>query len=319
MSNSNYNLKKTVILSVIIGVIAISVCAAVAYAGAKDGNRSDVLSVYSDVSTGSEVLNPSDGQSSDTSDAPVSTVSDTSEVTSSSVTSSTESLPPEPITTPSVPSNGEKVCYLTFDDGPSNKTTPRILEVLSSYNVKATFFVVGTSRLDYLEAIKAGGHVIGLHSDTHEWNIYDSTQAYYDDLQKISDKVYEKVGIRSNIIRFPGGSSNTVSCNHCQGIMTELTKGVEQKGYIYVDWNVDSGDANGNNVAKDKLVQSVLREAKGKNGEPHDSICVLMHDTNLKSTTADALPEIIEGLKDMGYVFKGLDESAPEFHHRVNN
>lgn len=211
------------------------------------------------------------------------------------------------------------VCYLTFDDGPSKTVTPRILETLDKYNVKATFFVVGTSYLDNLQQIKDAGHSIGLHSDTHKWSIYKNADAYFDDLQTLSDKVYERIGIRVKMIRFPGGSSNTKSKEYSAGIMTKLTKMVTDKGYIYVDWNVSSGDASGNNVPKDTIVNNVLKGAVKKNGEPYKNICVLMHDLGTKSTTADALPEIIEGLRALGYTFEGLNENSPIFHHKVNN
>ena len=101
--------------------------------------------------------------------------------------------------------------------------------------------------------------------------------------------------------------------------MTKLTKMVTDKGYIYVDWNVSSGDADKNNVSKDTIVNNVLKGAVKKNGEPYKNICVLMHDLGTKSTTAEALPEIIEGLKALGYTFEGLDENSPIFHHNVNN
>lgn len=217
-------------------------------------------------------------------------------------------------------SDDELVCYLTFDDGPSKNVTPRILDTLAEYDAKATFFVVGTSYLDNLKLIKDAGHAIGLHSNTHQWSIYDSTDAYFADLEALSNKVYEKVGVRTKLIRFPGGSSNTTSVKHCKGIMTKLTKMVTEKGYIYVDWNVASGDAESNNVSKDTIVNNVLKGAVDKNGEPRKNICVLMHDLGTKKTTADALPEIMEGLKQLGYTFKSIDENSPVFHHHhINN
>ena len=240
----------------------------------------------------------------------------------SSVISTVSSLPSNQVGTASngdTSTEAKHVCYLTFDDGPSKTVTPRILETLDKYNVKATFFVVGTAYLDNLKLINDAGHSIGLHSDTHEWSIYKNADAYFDDLQTLSDKVYDKIGVRSKLIRFPGGSSNTKSKKYSAGIMTKLTKMVTDKGYIYVDWNVSSGDADKNNVSKDTIVNNVLKGAVKKNGEPYKNICVLMHDLGTKSTTADALPEIIEGLRALGYTFEGLNENSPIFHHKVNN
>ena len=194
---------------------------------------------------------------------------------------------------------------------------------MEEYNVKATFFVVGTGAMSMLDDIQAGGHAIGLHTNTHDYDLYTSTKTYFADLNAISDKVFEKTGIRSKIIRFPGGSSNTVSRKYCKGIMSVLVEEVEKQGYAYFDWNVDSNDANINKMEvidgkkrtpKDTIVKSVLNNAKGK-----DKICVLMHDLNVKTTTAEALPEIIEGLRAMGYRFEALTTSSPVFHAKVNN
>lgn len=209
---------------------------------------------------------------------------------------------------------GEKIAYLTFDDGPSAKVTPRVLATLKEKNVKATFFVVGTGKMSLLKDIQADGHAIGLHSGTHEWNIYDSTDAYFADLQAVSDKVYAQTGIRSKIIRFPGGSSNTVSKKHCAGIMSKLVTMVEDKGYSYFDWNVSSGDATGTKASAAEITKNVLNGAKNKT-----KICVLMHDLGTKDTTADALPDIIDGLREMGFRFEVLDENSPIFHAKVNN
>ena len=104
-------------------------------------------------------------------------------------------------------SDGYKVVYLTFDDGPA-KYTPEILEILTEYDVPGTFFVVGnTPYTYYISDIVENSHAIGLHSYSHDFGqIYSSVESFFDDLQKIDDIVYDLVGIRSKIIRFPGGS-----------------------------------------------------------------------------------------------------------------
>lgn len=211
--------------------------------------------------------------------------------------------------------NGPKVCYLTFDDGPSANTL-KILEILKKYNAKATFFVIGDSKLDYAKNIVDEGHTIALHTNTHDYaKVYSGVDAYFSDLQAISDKVYDKTGVRSKIIRFPGGSSNTISKKYCTGIMTELTKQVEERGYKYFDWDVDSGDASGNGIPAATLVSNIKKYDYSQMG----NICVLCHDTEAKSTTVTALPEIIEHLAAQGYEFRGLTEDSPRFHHGVNN
>jgi len=204
-----------------------------------------------------------------------------------------------------VTTNGKKVCYLTFDDGPSENTL-KILKILDKHNVKATFFVINTSKISYVKKIKAAGHTVGLHSYTHNYDkIYKNSTAYFNDLNAISNAVKKQIGIDSKIIRFPGGSSNT------KGLTKTMREQVIKKGYYYFDWNVDSLDASGNNVSYTKIRNSVLTSAANKN-----VICVLMHDTSAKDTTVTALPYIIKGLKKQGYTFEALTEDSPGFRHR---
>ena len=206
------------------------------------------------------------------------------------------------------------ICYLTFDDGPSDNTL-KILDILDSYGIKATFFVVGTAKTEYMPQIVTRGHAIGLHSTTHNYStIYADVNSYLADIQQISDIVYNTTGVRSNIIRFPGGSSNMVSAQYCKGIMSDLTVRMPQLGYSYYDWNVSSGDASAARVPAATIVNNVLKGAKGKN-----SICVLMHDTGAKTTTVEALPAIIEGLDAMGFRFAPLTAEVFGFHQKVNN
>ncbi len=211
--------------------------------------------------------------------------------------------------------DGIKRCYLTFDDGPSKNVTPKILDILDQYNIKATFFVVGTAYLPNAKVAYDKGHAIGLHSNTHDWDIYKSDEAYYKDLAAISAKVKEYVGIDSNIIRFPGGSSNTVSRKRSKGIMSRLTKSVQENGYYYFDWNADTDDATGTTVSVEKIKKGVKRDISSS----QKNVCLLMHDLDVKTTTVEALPWIIEYIRDMGFEFCTLNQYAYPFHHGVNN
>lgn len=215
------------------------------------------------------------------------------------------------------PNNSSKVCYLTFDDGPSTNTL-EILKILNKYKVKATFFVVTkAANINYVKNIHKAGHTIGLHSYTHDYEkIYSSPEAYFTDLNLISDTVESLTGVKSKIIRFPGGSSNAISKKVCPtpGLMTKLAAQTTKKGYYYYDWNVDSGDASASLVSYTTIVNNVLNGAKGKN-----NICVLMHDSYAKTTTVDALPFIIEGLARQGFSFRGLSPEAPGFRHGITN
>ncbi len=211
--------------------------------------------------------------------------------------------------------DGRRVCYLTFDDGPSENTL-KILDILHRYGIKATFFVINTDKLEYVKNIADEGHSVGLHSYSHNYGkIYSNTDAYFEDLQMISDRVRDILGYETKIIRFPGGSSNKVSISYCKGIMSQLTVLTQEKGYSYYDWNVGSGDANSVTPSYTFIRNNVLNGAKDKN-----SACVLMHDTKAKTTTVEALPEIIEGLMKMGYSFDKIVPETYGYHHRnINN
>ena len=134
--------------------------------------------------------------------------------------------------------------YLTFDDGPSNNTS-KILDILKQEDIKATFFLVNfnSSYNPVVKRIYDEGHSIGIHSYTHNYKlIYSSVSAYFDDLNKMNDKIKTITGSDTKLLRFPGGSSNTISSFN-KGIMTTLVKEVTNAGYHYFDWNVDSSDA----------------------------------------------------------------------------
>ncbi len=202
------------------------------------------------------------------------------------------------------------VIYLTFDDGPSQHT-PRLLEVLKKYNVKATFFVVGNAALGYLDDIVDGGHAIAIHSDTHNYDkIYASEDAFFADLYAIQDKIYQRTGVMTTLMRFPGGSSNMVS-RFNQGIMSRLTKAVEAAGFQYFDWNVDSKDAGGAKTA-DEVYRNVI------NGVMYNSASiVLQHD--IHGYSVDAVERIIQWGLANGYTFEALTPSSPTAHHPINN
>jgi len=212
-----------------------------------------------------------------------------------------------------------KVCYLTFDDGPSG-VTPQVLDTLKKYGVKATFFVVGAyctgaNNVKLLKRMAAEGHAIALHCDNHTYaKVYASEAAYFADLRAVSQKVEAATGIKSRVVRFPGGTSNTASQYYTQGLMTTLSRKLPEMGYAYFDWNVSSGDAAGGVQSAATIANNVLRRAKGQ-----DKICVLMHDGGGKRTTAQALPTIIEGLKKQGYSFAVLTPQVEGFKQKANN
>lgn len=203
-----------------------------------------------------------------------------------------------------------KVIYLTFDDGPGPYTR-EILDVLKKYKVKATFFVVNTGYIHLVEDIVKEGHSIGIHSLTHDYKtIYSSEEAYFSDLYKMQGIIEDITGVKTTLVRFPGGSSNTVS-KFNKGIMTRLTQALDDLGFQYFDWNVVSGDAG-----ETKITEEVIQFVK-EGVQKQDVSIVLQHD--IKDYSVDAVEEIIVwGLRN-GYRFLPLDPSSPNEHHDVRN
>ncbi len=202
--------------------------------------------------------------------------------------------------------------YLTFDDGPSNGTTNVILDILKEEGVKATFFVTCGGPDALIKRIYDEGHTLALHTCSHDYySIYKSVDAYFNDLNKVSDRVKRLTGYESKIIRFPGGSSNTVS-RYNKGIMTVLTGEVLDRGYRYYDWNISSGDAGGGGNTKYQVYNLVVNNlSHGK------ANMVLMHD--IKSQTRDALRDIIDYGKKSGFTFKKIEMDTYMIRHSVNN
>ncbi len=207
-----------------------------------------------------------------------------------------------------------KVVQLTFDDGPSIYTE-RLLDILKANNVQATFFVTNANpKYNYLfKRMQEEGHTVALHTASHEFSdIYSSEEAYYADLNKISSIVEAQIGYAPKIVRFPGGSSNTVSKKYCVGIMTKLSKSIVEKGYSYFDWNVDSEDASGKKLSSTQVKDNVINSLR----EGRVNI-VLQHD--IKEFSVNAVDSIIKEAKEMGYTFDNIDNSTPSCKHGVNN
>lgn len=206
----------------------------------------------------------------------------------------------------------EKWVCLTFDDGPS-RTTPAVLAALDAAGVHGTFFVVATGYnekyLPLLTQAAAAGHQIALHSASHEYSdIYDSSEAYWADIALLKERIAPYVDAESiRYLRFPGGSTNTVSRRYGgRELMKQLKSEVEQKGWQWVDWNVCAEDAVGGHPSADAIYRNVVRET----GQQTNCI-VLMHDSASTRTTAEALPDIIQWYADNGYTFLTVAEALP--------
>lgn len=198
--------------------------------------------------------------------------------------------------------------YLTFDDGPS-KYTDELLDLLSRYNAKATFFVLAQDGYDaeYLRIVNEG-HTLGIHSYKHVYqDVYGSLDGFKEDVNMISDFVEGKTGVKPVFYRFPGGSSNTIF----QGDKNELFDVLEEDGLVYYDWNVTSNDATFGGLSKGQIANNVLKGIEGK-----DDAVILMHDANDKHSTIEALEIIFQSLESRDdVVFLPITEHTKPVQH----
>ena len=196
---------------------------------------------------------------------------------------------------------GGRVCYLTFDDGPS-ANTDRILEILDEYGIKATFFVTGASAStaagqQRLRRIVEAGHTVGMHSWTHNYSqVYGSVEGFLEEFNRLYELIYQVTGVHPSVFRFPGGSINGYNRGVYQEIIAEMTR----RGFVYYDWNESAGDATSTPRSADLIAQDCLK------GIGRGLVIVLCHDNAARTTTVEALPTVIEGYQAAGYTFAGL-------------
>lgn len=205
-------------------------------------------------------------------------------------------------------SGQSKRCYLTFDDGPTENITPQILDVLRRYNVRATFFEVGSlieANPDMARRVYEEGHLIANHSDGHNYEkLYASTETFINEI----NKCYETIKAVGNgeepfrLVRFPGGSYKS-SADSYSPVKQDCKVALKDNGFYYCDWNALNGDAEGKKKNASELLEYMKRNLDGE-----ENLVVLMHDAATKQATADALPSIIEYLASEGYTFHRLDD-----------
>ncbi|MBD5138662.1 MAG: polysaccharide deacetylase [Ruminococcus sp.] len=195
--------------------------------------------------------------------------------------------------------------YLTFDDGPSDRTSD-ILEILDRYDIKATFFVCGGNdekEQELMRQIAEAGHTIGIHSISHDYEkIYASVESYLDDFYETYMSVYNATGIRPQIFRFPGGSINNYNRFTYMQIIAEMTR----RGFVYYDWNVSGEDAvKGANWTSiyNNIMSGIQRNTA-------DRSIVLLHDSQSKENTVYVLEDVIDELLADGYKFDKLDNTV---------
>lgn len=195
-----------------------------------------------------------------------------------------------------------KTMYLTFDDGPSEENTARILDILKKYDIKATFFLVGENVEKHPEIarrIAAEGHTIGIHCNRHEYDvIYESVESYLEDFETARQTVYEVTGVEAQLFRFPGGSINAYNKDVYEEIIEEMTN----RGYIYFDWNASLEDA-----VSDSDPETLVRNAR-ETTLGRKKVVMLAHD--IVYNTSLCLENLLDAFPD--YKFEALTpEVAP--------
>ncbi len=207
---------------------------------------------------------------------------------------------------------GEKTVFLTFDDGPSTESTNKILDILKENDVKATFFVWGETleqsqgQRDSLKRALEEGHAIGNHSYSHNYKyLYPNGEVdfenFFKDFEKADKLLKEVLGdeFETRVIRLPGGAMSWRG-------LDKIKEKLKEDNVAYVDWNVDSGDAASANHSKEQILASIKEGVEYLQSANINQVTILMHDTNPKVSTVEALPSVIAYLKEQGYEFKTL-------------
>lgn len=207
-----------------------------------------------------------------------------------------------------VNNNNSKVIYLTFDDGPSNKITNKVLDILKENDVKATFFLIGSQidgQEDVVKRIYNEGNSIGLHTFSHKFRkIYSNEDNFINEMMECRDKINNVIGISPEIIRFPGGSRKHLSKDYLNRL--------HDNNFKVYDWNVETSDGLNPKISPYNMFRRAVKESKNL-----QRIILLMHCDCRQKNTCEALPDIIKYYKLQGYQFKTITEDTPELYFPI--
>lgn len=207
----------------------------------------------------------------------------------------------------------KKLVFLTFDDGPSGKVTPKVLDVLKKNNVHATFFYYTygdlSNKADLVRRTADEGHTIAIHTASHDYKkLYPkrkaNVEAVVKDAQRATKNVQDILGTdwQPSVYRFPGGSFSWTGTKTARQAMNATKDALSDIGLEYIDWNALSGDSDLNN--KDKSADGLVKYAiKTTKQAPGYIIVLLMHDAGHLPNSPKALQGIIDYYKENGYEF----------------
>lgn len=204
------------------------------------------------------------------------------------------------------PYSEESIAYLTFDDGPDDKITPQILDILKREKVKATFFVLGNmveQNPKVLKRIFDEGHAIGNHSYNHVYSeLYKSPYEFVSQMMKTDEIIMKYTGVRPLIIRAPGGAAGVFDKNYWDTL--------DSCGYVEYDWNACTQDATPSAPNAATQISNVKKQI---GDYPPKALIILMHSKADKQETVKALPELIDMLRSYGYKFGVVTPMTPQF------
>ena len=196
-----------------------------------------------------------------------------------------------------------KIAYLTFDDGPYYQPY-KLLDLLKEKQIKVTFFTIGAGKTSCIDKRSEdctnlyklevdSGHTVANHTYSHSIfnGLYSSVDEFMRQVDKQEQLIYEKTGIKTNIIRFPGGS---VTAGR---LKDDISKKLKEKGYGWVDWTCEDGD--GRDLSSESQAWNILKSTM-----KNDIEVILMHDYD--ETTFSILPEFIDYLEDNNYIILPL-------------
>ena len=182
-----------------------------------------------------------------------------------------------------------KVVALTFDDGPDEVYTKKVLKILKKYRVKATFFMVGKNVSAYPRVVKqvyASGHVIANHTNQHRNLAWLEEEAMTAEIMAGNEAIFRVIGRKPTLFRPPYGACSA-----------KLPQVVEQAGMKLIMWNATTDDYRDQQTTPDKIVTAILSLVT-------PGAIILLHDAGgNRQKTVTALSTIIKILKLLDYDF----------------
>lgn len=215
----------------------------------------------------------------------------------------------EPTPAPSIEDQEEKkIVYLTFDDGPQPGVTDKVLDILKEEDIRATFFVVGKMVDKNPELLKRTfdeGHTIGNHTNSHVYNeLYSTVESFIAGINEAETSIENAIGQKTAIFRFPGGSYLNK--------LKPYREAVTQEGFVYYDWNVDSGDSKRTGVPTAEIVAGTKEGIDKAEAQNLHRLVILLHDSGGHKNSMEALKEIISYLKEKGYEFSAITDKTKQ-------